>query len=89
MQRNLLALSNARKPADVINDTVREVGRRTDKEDGVGVDKTRDGTEVDLVSGCLASNKVDLDLEVFASLAESSVGSFGEDPLNLSVSSSW
>ena len=59
---------------------MREVGRGADEHDGVAVDEARDAAQVDLVVGRGAVDKVHLDLEVVAGLAEGRVRGDGENP---------
>jgi len=64
---------------------VREVWRRPNKENSVGVNQTAHGIDINFELGLRARNTVQLNLEVVAGLDESSVSCVGNDPIRLSV----
>lgn len=59
-----------------------EVGRRTNNQNCVRVDQTRNGTDVDLVLRRRAGDKVDFDFEVLGCLVECGMGGLRENPMN-------
>jgi hypothetical protein len=77
---NLVFGGQLRKSRDVINDAMREVRCGANKKDGVGVNQTADGMNVNLELGLWAGDTVQLDLEVVASLDKCRVGGIGDNP---------
>lgn len=67
----------------VVDDAVREIGCRSDDENGVAVDEAGHAGDVNLVRGRWAGHQVDLDTEVFASLLKSCVSGAWEDPRSI------
>lgn len=61
---------------DVVDDAVGEVGGRAHQENCVAIDKAGDSVDVNLVGGCGACDKMDLDLEILSRLVEGRVGRF-------------
>ena len=88
MEGNLVLGGQTRQGGDVINNTVREIRCRPNKENSVRIDQTTQGMDVNLELRRWAGNSVQLDLEVVASLDERSVGGIGDDPEIISIWSS-
>lgn len=85
MQGDAAADGQLGQGGNVVNDAVREVGRRAHEQDRVAVDQAGHAVHVDLVQRRGTGHQVHLDLEVLAGLAESSVCGFGEDPVFLDI----
>jgi hypothetical protein len=69
------------KSADVVDDAVGEVGCRTDQENGVAINETRHGGDVDLVAGRWTLDEVNFDTKIFAGFAECCVSCLWENPI--------
>jgi hypothetical protein len=80
---NLVLGGQLRKSRDIINDTMGEVGCRSNKKDSVGINQTANGIDVNLELGLRAGDTVQLDLEVVASLDECRVGGIGDNPASI------
>ena len=76
-----------RKGLDVVDDAVGEIRRRSNKNDGIGVDQPGNGSDVHLEIWWGTCYQVKLDLEVFGCLVERSVCRLGNDPGFVSMAS--
>ena len=77
---NLVFRSKARQSGDIIDNPVREVGRRSDEKNGVRVDQTTDCIDINLEVGFRARDTVQFDLEVLASLDKGCVCCIWNNP---------
>lgn len=80
MEWDLVFRSKTRQSGNIIDNAVREVGRRSDEKNGVGVDQTTDRIDIDLEVGFRARHAVQFDLEVLASLDKGCVCCIRNDP---------
>lgn len=80
VQRDLVRSSKTRQSRDFVDNAVRKVRGRTNKQDSVGVDQPTHGGDIDLVLRRGAGNTVQLDPKVEASFDECGMSSIGNDP---------
>lgn len=70
---------------DIINDTMREVGCRTDQQDSVAINQTTNGGNMDFVFWCRAWHTMKLDPKILGSFVESSMRGIRNDPAGISI----
>lgn len=88
MQWETAANGKTGESGDVIDDTMREIGCGTDKEDGVAVDETRYCFDGDAVGRCRAGDLVEFDVEIIGCFVESCVCGIRYNPDRMSVKGS-
>lgn len=85
VQGDLVGDGKTGEGRDVVYQAMGEVRGRSDQQHGVGIDETADGRDVHDVVWGRAGNVVRLDAEVLAGLGECSMGSFRNDPTEVSI----
>jgi hypothetical protein len=81
MKGDFVLRSKARQGRNIIDNAVGEVGSRSNKKNGVGVDQATDCVDIDLELGLRAGHTVQFDLEIIAGLDESRVGCIRNNPM--------
>lgn len=80
MEREFVRGSEARQCRNIIDNTMRKVRSRTNKQDGVRVDQPANSSNINLVVGSRAGNTVELDSKVMRGLDKRSVSGIGDNP---------
>lgn len=81
VEGNLILDSELGERGNIINHAVREVGSRSNKENGVGVDQSGNRRNIDLIFWSRARDSVELDAEIMACLIKSSVSGIRDNPI--------